>query len=365
MREGKSKRRNPVFVLISVFAVLLLAVVLLVVILYGVARMMMASGERNLREITIYHSMTLDTEAAAPTEESDYAWKEGWVRYQDRVYEYNENILTFLLLGIDKMEKVSPNPDQVSGGQADTIFLLVVNPDTKQLSLIGVNRDTMVDVRMVGVGSEGEDLIYQAQLAIQHGFGDGMEQSCELTRDAVSELFYQLPIHGYASFNMGGVAVLNDTLGGVDLPVMGEDMTGFRENWTEGTWLHLMGMDAFEYVHYRDPDLFESSRMRLERQKQYLAAFGQKAVEATGKDLTLPMTLYQKLKDYIVTDIGMEEIAYLAGELISYQFDSSQIYTLEGTTKKGDFEEFYPDKRALKELILNLFYREVEPGKVS
>jgi len=356
----KGKRKNgAALTIVSIFAIVLLVMVLIGLIIYGGIRAMMASGEKKLREITVYHAMPLETDVESGPEEGQ-DWEEGWIRYNGGVYEYNEDILTFLLLGIDKMDKVAPNPDKVSGGQADAIFLLAADPDTKQISLIGVNRDTMTDIRMVGVANDGEDIIYNAQLAIQHGFGDGMEESCELTRDAVSELFYQLPIHGYASFNMGGVAVLNDALGGVELAVMGEDMTGFKPEWTEGAWVELKGTDAFEYVHYRDPDLFESSRLRLERQRQYLAVFGQKAVEATKKDLMLPVTLYNNLKDYVVTDIDMDEIAYLAGELAGYQFSADHVYTLEGTTRKGEFEEFYPDKKALKELIIQVFYRQVE-----
>jgi len=40
---------------------------------------------------------------------------------------------------------------------------------------------------------------------------------------------------------------------------------------------------------------------------------------------------------------------------------AEQIYTLAGDTQMGEkFEEFYPDKKALKELMIEVFYREVE-----
>jgi len=372
IHTDRKKRHRPARILVSVIAVLFLMLILLAVILYGVVRAMRASGEQKLREMGQYHAITLDVEDDGEEagednlpEEAGQVWKEGWVRYNGGVYEYNEDILTFLFLGIDKMGKVAPNPDGVSGGQADAIFLVAADPDSKKLSLIGVNRDTMVDIKMAGGSDSDVSITYNAQLATQHGFGDGMEESCELTRDAVSELFYNLPIHGYASFNMGGVAVLNDALGGVELPVLGTDMTSFNKKWTEGTMVTLMGTDAFEYVHYRDPEIFEGSRMRLERQKQYLGAFVQKAVEATKKDLMLPVTLYNNLKDYVVTDIGIDEMAYLAGELVGYEFSIDNIHTLEGTTEQGEFEQFYPDKKALRDLILDVFYREVDLDAVQ
>lgn len=303
--------------------------------------------------------------ASAEAGGDEVVWKEGWVRYDGKVYEYNENILTFLFLGIDKMEKVSASKDNVSGGQADAIFLVTANPDTKEISLIGVNRDTMVDVVMKGMGEDGGDLIYPAEIATQHGFGDGMEESCELTRDAVSKLFYELPIHGYVSFNMGGIADLNDALGGVEVTIQ-KDMTKYNSKWKEGTTVTLMGKEAYSYIHDRDTTEFESARDRLGRQKQYLSCFVGQTMEQVKKDITLPVTLYQKFKPYIVTDISVDEIAYLAAELSSYHFDAEAIYTLEGETKLGEkFEEFYPDKEALKALMIQLFYKEVDVETVN
>lgn len=350
--QGRRKHRGLRAAAIA--AAVLSAVIALVL---AAGRIAMLSGESSLRK---GGGDMLPALAGEETDVPQKVWKEGWVRHKGKIYEYNEDIFTFLLLGIDKMDQVSPNPDKVSGGQSDAIFLAVMNPQTKRLSLIGVNRDTMVDIRMVGMAEDGGELTATAQLAVQHGFGDGMEGSCELTKEAVSKLFYGIPIHGYASFNMGGVAALNDALGGVELAAM-DGMTGLHEDWTEGTTVSLMGIDAFEYVHYRDPEVFESSRLRLERQKQYLSVFIGKAVEATKGNPMLPLTLYDTLKDYVVTDISVDEMLYLAGELMGYGFGGGDIYTLEGTTKTGEeFEEFYPDREALKELMLELFYREVE-----
>lgn len=331
-----------------------IAVVAVLFIVIGVMRM----GENRLRSVAGAEAPVLDLETAevSPSEH----WQEGWVRYEGKIYEYNDDILTFLVLGIDKMEKVSPNVDKVSGGQSDAIFLAVMDTGEKRVSLIGVNRDTMVDVRMVGIGENGEDLIAPAQLAVQHGFGDGMAGSCELTREAVSELFFGLPIHGYVSFNMGGVAALNDAVGGVEVTVL-EDLTKLNKDWTEGKEIRLEGTDAFWYVKWRDITIYESARNRLARQKQYLSAFSQQAIAVTREDIRTPVTLYGELKDYIITDITIDEMAYLARELIHYDIDSDTIYSLEGITERGEeFEEFYPDKDALRDLMVRVFYREVE-----
>jgi hypothetical protein len=41
--------------------------------------------------------------------EPDVVWQSDWVRYDGSVYDYNENINTFLIMGIDKPdETVTP-----------------------------------------------------------------------------------------------------------------------------------------------------------------------------------------------------------------------------------------------------------------
>lgn len=371
--EGKRrKRRKMIRRVVTVLFVLLVVCAALV----GITIAVMALGGNSLRKNVLSNHPSLVTEITEATEatadgsqtadeaQSTTQWEEGWVRYDGKVYEYNEDIMTFLVMGVDKMGEVSENSDEVSGGQTDALFLVVANPDDKSVKIVAINRDTMTDISMVGY--EGSDRItagtITAQIATQHGFGDGKELSCELTEEAVSKLFYDLPIHGYVSINMGAIPQLNDAIGGVEVTVL-EDLknTNNKINFTKDDEVSLMGMDAFWYVKYRDTTVFESNRNRLARQKQYLTAFMKKAIESTKKDLTLPITLYGKLNKYMVTDITTEELTYLVGTLINYQFDGDAIYTLEGETIMGEkHEEFYPDSEALRELMIQIFYREVD-----
>lgn len=348
--NDRKKRLFLIFLCIGVLILILIAGVWLT-IRHGRNRIRKQAAEQIPKLVSIEDNAE---EAEVPEH-----WEEGWVRYNGKIYEYNSNILTFLLLGIDKEEKTSENRSLTDGGQSDAIFLLVADPDKEMISLIGVNRDTIVDVQMIGIGENGQDIIYPAQLTVQHAFGDGLEGSCELTKARVSELFYDLPIHAYVSFNMGGIAELNDALGGVEVTVL-EDLTKKNKEWTEGREVTLKGKDAFWYVKWRDTDIFESARGRLSRQKQYLNAFIRKTLDATKKDIRTPVILYNRMKPYIVTDLTADEIAYLATEFSGYRFNGD-IYTLEGRTEMRDgYEAFYPDEDALKELLISEFYKEVE-----
>lgn len=99
----------------------------------------------------------------------------------------------------------------------------------------------------------------------------------------------------------------------------------------------------------------------MERQKQYLMAYAVKTMEAIKKDITFPVALYGTLSKYMVTDISVDEVGYLATQILNYSFDGSNMYVLEGETTKGEeYEEFWVDEDALYRLILDVFYEKIE-----
>ena len=199
-----------------------------------------------------------------------------------------------------------------------------------------------------------------AQIAIQHGFGNGMEESCERQVKAVRRLFYNLPIHGYAAINMSAIPTINDAVGGVEVKVL-EDMTRVDKDLIKDENVHLSGKSAFWYVKYRDTNEFASADMRLERQKQYLNGFIGAAKQAVKKDLGTALELYSAVSGQMVTDISLDEVAYLAPIVADYRFDPDGFYMTEGKTVMGEeYEEFNVDEKALYEMILDVFYEEME-----
>ena len=367
------KRRRKHRKVLSILLAWLLVLFIFVAIVVIIVVLIMAAGGRSLRgnaqgsspnlvmdEVTPMEGEIIGSDGEAAASDTDVVWQEGWVRHDGKIYAYNEDILTFLVMGIDKNEEVTESSSLTDGGQSDALFLVIVDPHEKDIHILAINRDTMTAIQMVGMGPGGTTTTSYAQIAVQHGFGDGKELSCELTRDAVSALLYDLPIHGYVAVNMAAIPTINDAVGGVEVTVL-EDLTKVSRDLEEGASVTLMGQEAYYYVKWRDTSIFESARGRLARQKQYLGAFAMKLKEATKKDISVPVKLYQELSKYMVTDITMDEVAYLAGELLNYNFTGDNVHTLKGETLMGErYEEFYPDEEALKELMLQLFYEEVE-----
>lgn len=352
-KRKKKKRKILVAVLCELVILAAIAVVAFQIFRVAGKSNLMSSAQAARPELVpIEAQMVL-------TEEEESRWQEGWIKYQDVIYAYNEDIMTFLFMGIDKNSDVKEVAEGTNGGQADALFLAVMNPHDKTIKVIGINRNTMTDIDIYN--EEGAYVTTtKAQIAVQHGFGNGVEESCEYQKEAVEKLFYNLPVHGYAAINMSAIPTINDAVGGVDVTVL-EDLTARDKSLVKDADVHLMGESAFLYVKYRDTNVFASADMRLARQKQYLNAFIVAAKQAAKNDITVVLDLYKAVSPMMTTDISADEVAYLAPVLLNYSFDDSSFYMLEGETVMGEqFEEFYVDESALYEMILEIFYEEVE-----
>jgi len=309
--------------------------------------------------IAISKSKNTNTNKATSQKNTDTdKWQEGTITYNGKSYQYNHAVKTYLFMGIDKDEKVSKAKDGISGGQSDSLFLLVVDKDKKSMSVIALNRNAMTTLDIYD--KEGKYLGQEeGQICLQHGYGDGMKTSCIRSVDAVSRLFYNLPIQGYVSLNMGALTKLNDVVGGVEVEVMQSlKDSRFGVDLKEGEVVTLTGEEAYVYLRSRDINEFDSSSMRLERQIQYISQFCSKAKQKVKDDISFTTVIYEAMEEYMVTNL---QIADLMTEIEDYDFNQEQMYTVPGKTVMGEqFEEFYVDDEELYKMIINIFYKSTE-----
>ena len=311
--------------------------------------------------IIIKNSKENDTSSSSAVEAPDYdsldKWSEGVVTYNNQQYRYNNTIRTYLFMGIDADDPVHKAEDGISGGQADALFLIVVDKAHEKLSLISIHRNLMTTVKMYN--REGEYTgDAELQICLQHGYGDGERLSCQRTADCVSNLFYGIPIHGYVSLNMGGIGLLNDALGGVELTVL-QDLNVQSRNvhLTEGETKVLSGEEAYVYVRSRDTTQFDSASDRLARQEQYL----NKMIPVMLKKIrraSSAVSVYGASEDYIYSNVDYSK---LAAELSDVTYDSEEgIRDIPGEVVMGEqLEEFYADDDGLYQLVLDVFYDKV------
>lgn len=355
-KDNVMKKRNSLKVTGTILCCVA-GIVLVIVIAWIVVSKI---GERSLYgdRITEESGEIVNISYLSNEELADVLWRKGKVRYLGEVYEYNEEILTFLVLGIDKEGPLSATDKIAAGGQSDALFLVLLNPENKSINVLAIDRNLMTKVAVPGMGENGEDEYFNGQITLQYGYGDGRESSCQLTKDLVSKVLYQIPINGYGAISYSALPYLNDSVGGVEVTVT-EDVIG-DTGWTVGEKVVLHDSEAILYIRYRDTSVFESARMRTQRQKEYLSAWVNQVMEQTQKDITFPMKLYQGIQQYVVTDLSVEEVLYLAEEISTYEFSEIQIHTMPGETIHGEvYEEFYPDETELRKLILDLYYTPV------
>lgn len=305
-----------------------------------------------------------DPEASKEAEVS-YELQEGQIRYNGKTYQYRDNLTNILCLGIDSRDGIAREKTPGKAGQADCVILAVLDDEAKTIQLINISRDSMVPVHVYATdGSYVEDRT--EQLALQYAYGNGREWSCQLMEQAVSDLFYGLPIHGYCALSMNSIADLNDAVGGVTVTVP-EDLAKMQPKlFTAGTTVTLKGNLAYHFVHDRDYKSTDiaSNNKRIARQKTYAVAFVNQMKQGMKEDLSLPVKLYNTAEKQMVTSISLDQAIYLCTEYMNCSFDTDNIYTIEGEVTKGEeYAEFNVDDDALYQLILDVFYEEIPADK--
>ena len=338
----RRKKAGPMLIIIPIIVIIALACLVLSAII-------LKKSKEN--------SVQTGSAVEAPDYDNADKWSEGIVTYNNQRYRYNNKIRTYLFMGIDTDEPVHKAEDGISGGQADALFLIVADKAHDKLSLISIHRNLMTTVKMYN--REGEYTgDAELQICLQHGYGDGERLSCQRTADCVSNLFYGIPIHGYVSLNMGGIGILNDALGGVEVTVL-QDLVNESRNvhLTAGETKVLNGDEAYVYVRSRDITQFDSASDRLARQEQYLNNMIPVMLKRI-RSASSAVSVYGAAEDYIYSNIDYNR---LADEISDMTYDASEgMREVPGEVVMGEqLEEFYADDDGLYQLILDVFYEKV------
>ena len=155
------------------------------------------------------------------------------------------------------------------------------------------------------------------------------------------------------ALNMDTVPILNDSVGGVKVNVV-DDFSQVDPSIPKGEVL-LMGQQALNFVQSRWYVGDELNLSRMERQREYMRNFAPAVKAKIQEDAAYAVDTYGKIQDLIVTDCVVDNFARLATEYSSYPM--GQILTVPGKNVMGQtYYEFYPDEKALDDMIIKLFY---------
>ena len=280
------------------------------------------------------------------------------VTWQGKTYKYNQNISSYLLLGVDKRTPAETRVGKADAGQADALFLLSLNRKTKEMTLISIPRDTMTDVESFDL--EGKSLgKSKDHISLSYGYGDGGAESCKLTQEAVSNLFYGLPIQGYLAMNLDGIPQLAKSVGGLTVTVPNNSLEYKYPEFAEGAEVILTEENTETFVRSRDVDESQSAIYRMERQKAFLDAFSKKAKECYEQNAKFAANLFVAIKPYTVTNISEDRLMKLFQT--ADEGDGYTEWTVPGEGTQGlSYDEYQVDDDALYTKIMETFYQEVK-----
>lgn len=265
-----------------------------------------------------------------------------------------EGIQTVLVMGLDKYERPEETLGYTNKLQADFLMVLVISPGEKRVDVLHLNRDTMTEIRRLGIGG-GAAGTFTGQLALAHTYGSGGSDSCLNAVKAVSNLLGGVKIDHYMTLTMDAVGILNDLAGGVTLEVL-DDMTELDPELRKGATVTLRGDQALTYVRTRYGLSDSSNLHRMERQQQYLRGFYERLAECQRLDPDFLAGALAQVNDSMVSDCTVNQLDAL-GKLVG-ELELGEFLTLEGEAVVGDpYMEFYPDQEALRETVLRLFYQ--------
>ena len=275
--------------------------------------------------------------------------------YNGKTYVARTGLTPILLIGVDRGENPVEQWGYQQGGQADFLLLIVIDSSEKKVRMLQIDRDTITDVETLGVlgnviGTR------KLQIALSHSYGKTPQDNCNYTIQTVSNLLQGEPLDLYFSLNMASVAKFNDLLGGVTV-TMQEDHTLINPAFTKGATLHLMGQDAYDYVHSRQYVDDGTNVSRMARQRNYMLA-AKDTLLSRLKESGFVDTLFDTLGSDLVTNVSRGRLINEAAKASQYEVE--EITQMIGERRIGvdGYMEFYADEQFLIDWVLSVFYRE-------
>lgn len=209
---------------------------------------------------------------------------------------------TFLVMGLDRRPR-----EGNAATRTDTMFVLTIDPQTKTAGIIGIPRDSWVQIPTKdGSGT------FEGRINTAYPIGEDQDYpggGAELA-ERVAEDTLGIPIDHHIIIDFEGFKTLIDELGGIDVYVEETiDDPYYSETELPGDYhplhfdvgeMHMDGQTALDYSRTR----FDSSDLdRIHRQQQIIFAAMDRAVQLNLVRPDELVDLFGKYKDAFETDV--------------------------------------------------------------
>ena len=314
-------------------------------------------GEENLVGKDIVGENFVGEDTAAENFSENF-FQEKTVEYGGKRYRRSSNVKAILCIGVDREGKMGEKTPFTMGGQADGIYIIAQDTARNTLKFLIVPRDSMTEIILTDVSGNvlGKDIQH---LNLAYAYGDGRELSCARVEEALSKMLCGFSFEHYVAADVDSIKLVTQQVGGVTVMVP-KGMEKTNPAFVEGAKIRLEGELAEAFVRYRDIEEEHSAVYRLDRQKEFMIHFQDALQEKAKENGNIIVEILEEIKDYMVTDMEKDEYLKLAIDAVGAQdLDEKDFYTLPGQSVVGEvYNEFYPDRKAIVPILLELFYRE-------
>lgn len=351
--SGEQKTKKPKNALKITAIVLSILAAILVVAVFCLGYLFWYSG--NLRG-AMFSSVKSDVPQPTAAAEQDTLIDADWIDENGNAYNYRDDVISILLMGIDYMGDESVwDADTVSnGGNADMLGLVILDTKTFEFSVLYIPRDTIAEV--IVMDAEGNYIDTERNnISVSHSYGDGGDLSCQLTVDAVSKLLMGVPVNRYASLDVDAIYALNEIVGGIRI-TFDSDCTDIHASFTAGNTVTLNNLYLSMLVTYRDYDNLDSAYIRGMRIMNVLKALFNQLKGRIKDNPAVALEILDGLSEYINTNLQISEITYLARNIEKMEFSLDTIVKLPGETVMGEkYAEFHADQEWIYEFVVDNF----------
>lgn len=244
--------------------------------------------------------------------------------------EAQKGYTTIALFGIDARD----NTKMEEGNRSDSIMIASINNDTKEIRIVSVYRDTLLNI------SDGRNITAKVNAAYSYG---GPELAVATLNENLD-----LQITDFITVNFMSLTKAIDDLGGItvnvkaaELPVLNSSITEQMEVtgiYSEGVWqtgdLLLNGTQATAYARIRSTD--QGDITRTQRQRYVI---NQIVNKAKASDFATIDEILDDVLPYVLTSMDKDEIKDLAKGLMSYKMGPTtgfpMVYGNYSTEVKG------------------------------
>lgn len=228
-------------------------------------------------------------------------------------------------------------------GLSDTMLLLRLDPNTQQVTVLSIPRDTRTWIEGRGYAKINE----------ANALG-----GAALSSQTVSELLGGIPIDRYLRVNVQGIEKLVDALGGVTLYVpqdmkYQDDSQHLYINLKAGRQ-HLDGNQVLQFLRYRYDEWGDIGR--IQRQQSLIRAFREQALNPLNL-VRLPQ-VFGVIRSHLDTNLDPEEWMAIAGFLANHQQSNLEMLMLPGSfssTEEDPVSYWLPESDRIQSLMAQHF----------